>query len=318
MLTVSEEQIQNKLTPDSAIRVLEEAFRRDYQQTVQMPSRLQIEVSDGSVLLVMPCYDSALPGAGLKLVTVRNGAQLNKDRIQAIVFLVEHESGELCAVLSANYLTDVRTAAVSAIATKLLSRPEATTLGVFGTGRQALAHILVLRHIRAFRSVLVCGSHSSQSNEFALRLSAIHGIHAKPVDASTCVMQSDVLCTCTTSKVPLFDGSLVREGTHLNLVGAFQPDTREVDDQVINRALIVVDTYKGAFREAGDLLIPLRQGIITRGHIVADLHEIVSGKKPARRNDQEITVFKSVGCAFEDLVIAKFIYDDFQRENGAP
>jgi ornithine cyclodeaminase len=101
-------------------------------------------------------------------------------------------------------------------------------------------------------------------------------------------------------------------------VGAFQPDTREVDDQVINRALIVVDTYKGAFREAGDLLIPLRQGIITRGHIVADLHEIVSGKKPARRNGQEITVFKSVGCAFEDLVIAKFIYDDFQRGNGAP
>jgi ornithine cyclodeaminase/alanine dehydrogenase-like protein (mu-crystallin family) len=135
-----------------------------------------------------------------------------------------------------------------------------------------------------------------------------HSMKIEAVDAETCARESDVLCTCTTSGVPLFDGWWVRPGTHLNLVGAFQPETREVDDETVKRARVVVDTYDGALAEAGDLLIPLKNGAIHRDHVVADLHEIASGKKQGRTSHEDITLFKSVGCALEDLVTAQLIY----------
>jgi alanine dehydrogenase len=120
--------------------------------------------------------------------------------------------------------------------------------------------------------------------------------------------ESDVICTCTTATEPLFDGNWLRPGTHLNLVGAFQPETREVDDVTVKRARVVVDTYDGALAEAGDLLMPIKSGAIDRSHIMADLHEIASGKTPGRIHQDDITLFKSVGCALEDLVTALLVF----------
>ena len=117
-----------------------------------------------------------------------------------------------------------------------------------------------------------------------------------------------MICTCTTAAQPLFDGRGLRPGAHLNLVGAFQPHTREVDDETVCRARVVVDTYEGALAEAGDLLLPMASGVIARSHIVADLHEIASGKKKVRASPQDITLFKSVGCALEDLAAAQLAY----------
>ncbi len=208
----------------------------------------------------------------------------------------------------ANHLTNVRTAAVSAIATKSLARPDATVLGIFGTGQQAGIHLQVFSELFSLRTVLVCGSDLARSEEFAQRF-ATKELPVLPATASDCVEQSQIICTCTTSRQPLFEGSKVRPGTHLNLVGAFQPDAREVDAETIRRGRVVVDTYDGAFAEAGDLLIPLEDGIIERRHIVADLHEILSDKKRGRTDPEEITIFKSVGHAYEDLVAAKMIFD---------
>jgi ornithine cyclodeaminase len=132
-------------------------------------------------------------------------------------------------------------------------------------------------------------------------------IPIEAVDAFTCAAQSDVICTCTNAHTPLFDGNLLRPGTHLNLIGTFQPQAREVDSITIQRAQVVVETYEGALAEAGDLLIPISEGLITREHVRADLHELVSGKKTARRSREDITVFKSVGCALEDLVTAELL-----------
>ena len=126
-------------------------------------------------------------------------------------------------------------------------------------------------------------------------------------DPRTCAAESDVLCTCTSHSAPLFDGHDLRPGTHLNLVGAFRPQTREVDSYTIQRARVVVDTYGAALSEVGELLIPLQEGAITRSHVAADLHELVSGAKQGRRSPEEITVFKSVGCALEDLVAAELL-----------
>jgi ornithine cyclodeaminase/alanine dehydrogenase-like protein (mu-crystallin family) len=232
--------------------------------------------------------------------------------VSATYALLDAGSGKALALMEANYLTDLRTAATSAVASDLLAGSDAKSLGVFGSGRQAFAHLLVLRHVRGFERFLVCGSGRSDLAAFKNKLQAEHNIEIEVVNAETCVRESDVLCTCTTSSQPLFKGEWLRPGIHLNLVGAFQPTTREVDDETVKRARVVVDTYEGALAEAGDLLIPFKKGIVDGSHFVADLHEIASGKKPGRTSPVDITLFKSVGCALEDLVTAKLIFEKLQ------
>jgi ornithine cyclodeaminase/alanine dehydrogenase-like protein (mu-crystallin family) len=296
----SEDQVRKAANIDSVIAVIRAAFTRGFA-TVRMPVRTVLSL-DGAVLLIMPCYDSAIHAAGVKLVSV--SAQAG---VQATYELLDPATGICVARMEANYLTDLRTAATSAVATDLLARKDARTLGVFGCGRQAAAHIAVLPRVRDFQRFLVCGSGRSDITAFCAKMKKEHGLDIEPARAATVARESDVLCTCTTAHEPLFDGRLVREGTHLNLVGAFQPHTREIDDAAVRRSHVVVDTYEGALEEAGDLLIPLRSGAIGRFHIAADLHEIAAGKKSGRSSPDEITLFKSVGCALEDLVTAMVV-----------
>jgi len=293
----SEDQVRKAVSIDGVIAAIRSAFKRGFA-TVRMPVRTVLEL-DGAVLLIMPCYDSAVNAAGVKLVSVSA-----KAGVQAMYELLDPTTGSCVARIEANYMTDLRTAATSAVATDLLARKDAQTLGVFGCGRQAAAHFAVLPRVRAFRRFLVCGSGRSDMKTFCGTMKEEHGLQAEPTDAATVARESDVICTCTTAREALFDGRLLREGAHLNLVGAFQPETREVDDATVKRSRVVVDTYEGALAEAGDLLVPLRSGAIDPSHIAADLHEIASGKKQGRRSSSEITLFKSVGCALEDLVTA--------------
>ena len=301
MRLYSEDQVRSAVSVDDVIRAIRETFTRGLA-TVRMPVRTALEL-DGAVLLIMPCYDSALNAAGVKLVSVSARAG-----VHAVYELLDPATGIPMARMEADFLTDLRTAATSAVATDLLARKDAQTLGVFGSGRQAAAHFAVLPRVRPFQRFLVCGSSRSVLKTFCEKMKKDHGLEIEPADTKTVARESDVICTCTTAREPLFDGRCLRAGTHLNLVGAFQPETREVDDDTVKRARVVVDTYEGALQEAGDLLIPIKNAVIGRSHIVADLHEIASGNKPGRTRSDEITLFKSLGCALEDLVTAQLIY----------
>jgi len=301
MRLYSEEQIRDAINMDDVIRAIREAFARGFA-TLDMPVRTTLQM-DHAILLLMPCYDSVLPAAGVKLVSVSE-----KAGVCAVYELLDPQTGITLARMEAKYLTDVRTAAASAVATDLLARKDAQTLGIFGSGRQAIAHLAALPRVRNFKRFLVCNSGRSDLAAFCGKMKNDLGLNVEPANSETVARESDVICTCTTSPTPLFDGDWLRPGTHLNLVGAFQPDTREVDGIAVKRAYVIVDTYEGALQEAGDLLIPMKNGTIDRSHIAADLHEIVSGKKPARTNAESITLFKSLGCAVEDLVTADLIH----------
>lgn len=303
MLFFSDDQIRHAIEPGKVIRAIREAFARDSHATLRMPVRTQLELA-GGVLLLMPCFDSGLHAAGVKIVSVSP-----EEGVSATYALLDASSGKVLAVMEANYLTDVRTAATSAVATDLLARPDAKSLGVFGSGRQAVAHLTVLRQVRDFHRFLVCGSGRSDLKAFVVKMKMDYGIKVEVVNAETCARESDVLCTCTTSSQPLLNGEWLRPGAHLNLVGAFQPETREVDDETVRRARIVVDTYEAAMAEAGDLLIPFKKGIADASQVVADLHQLVSGKKIVRTSSDDITLFKSVGCALEDLVTARLLLE---------
>jgi len=302
---LTEAEVHRLLDPRTLVPAIEEAFRARYPSTV-MPVRTQMKLADG-IFLIMPCYDRAGRGLGMKLVKFNENPRLAEDRIQATYILLDVESGCAKLVIPANYLTDARTAATSAVATKFLAREDAKVLGVFGIGRQARAHLQILRHVRNFERALVTGRDPGRTRDFAQQMETELGMKIEPVYSRTCAAESDVLCTCTTAKSPLFDGNLLRKGTHINAVGSFQASTRELDDTTIRRSRIVVDTYDGALAEAGDLLIPLASGAIKRENLLADLNELLSGRKRVRTSPAEITIFKSVGNALEDLAAAELL-----------
>jgi ornithine cyclodeaminase/alanine dehydrogenase-like protein (mu-crystallin family) len=315
---LTEADVRRLLDPLQLCAALESAFRDRYP-SISLPQRTHAELAHG-IFLAMSCYDGAASTLGMKLVLVRDHAQphaahpdsasaaLTEGRVQATYLLLDPETAAPRLTVAANYFTDLRTAATSAVATKFLARPVASTLGIFGTGRLARTHLSVLPLVRDFQRVLICGRTPSRSVEFIQQVSPeLPGLTITAVDARTCAAQSDVLCTCTSHSAPLFDGHDLRPGTHLNLIGAFRPQTREVDTHTIQRSRVVVDAYGAALSEVGELFIPLQEGAISRDHVVADLHELVSGKKQGRRSPEEITLFKSVGCALEDLVAAELL-----------
>jgi ornithine cyclodeaminase/alanine dehydrogenase-like protein (mu-crystallin family) len=302
---LTEVEVHRLLDPRALIAAIEEAFRSRYPSTL-MPTRTQMKLADG-IFLIMPCHDRVGRGLGMKLVKFNEHPRMPDDRLQATYILVDAETGCAKLVIPANYLTDMRTAATSAVATRLLAREDARVLGVFGTGRQARAHLQVLRQVRNFERALVCGKDAARTRLFADHMEHELDMKVEAVYSRTCANESDVLCTCTTSKTPLFDGNMLRKGAHINAVGSFQPTTRELDDVTVRHARIVVDTYDGALAEAGDLLIPLKAGVIKRESLLADLHQLTLGKKPIRNSPQDITLFKSVGSALEDLVAAELL-----------
>lgn len=304
LLDLSEDQVRHVADINGVLEAIRAAFTRDFSGTLLMPVRSSLPLPDGGVLLIMPACDSALRLAGVKTVTVTKASGVN-----ASYELFDSITGAALARMEANWLTDLRTAATSSVATSLMAHRESHILGVFGTGRQAEAHIAVLPHVRRFTRVLVSGSAQADVQSFCRVMAERYKIQVDPADPERCVRQSDVVCTCTTSRIPVFDGRWLKPGMHVNAIGAFQPETREVDDETVRRSRVVVDTCEGALAEAGDLLIPLRNGTITRDHIVGELHQIASGERQGRTGPEDITLFKSVGCALEDLVIAQLIYD---------
>ena len=191
MQTFSDDQVRQLAKPQEIIHAIRTAFARDFRATLRMPVRTQIELA-GSILLLMPCFDEELHAAGVKIVSISAKAGVN-----ATYTLLDAGTGKALAVMEANYLTDQRTAATSAVATDFLARSDAQSLGVFGSGRQAIAHLTMLRHVRNFHRFFVCGSGRSDLEPFVTRMKTEHGIRIEAVDAETCARESEVLCTCT-------------------------------------------------------------------------------------------------------------------------
>jgi len=309
ILNLTESDVRSLLHPHDLIARIEDAFRHRFPRVAIAP-RQHLQVSGGT-LLIMSCLDPIRSALGMKLIMVRDHPPAGEDRVHATYLLLDPRTAEPSFSIAANHLTALRTAATSAVATKYLAREDSSALGIFGTGRLARFHLAVMPLVRNFKTILVCGREAEASARFASEMSAEFNGQIIPVDPTTLARESDVICTCTTSRSPLFDGRDLRPGTHLNLVGAFQPDAREADTRTICRARIFVDTYEGANAEAGDILIPIHEGAISPSQILGDLHELLSGGNQGgtqgRTAPEDITVFKSVGCALEDLAAAELL-----------
>ena len=311
---LTETDVRRLLDPLQLIPAIESAFR-DRFPNIQISERPLTQLSDG-IFFSMSCFDPATRALGIKLVVVRDRPHAGPEGgVHCTYLLLDPQSTQPQLVIAANYFTDLRTAATSAVATKYLARADTKTLGIFGTGRLARAHLQTLPLVHPFQRVLICGSSPQRSQEFVNGISkTFPQLAIESSDARTCAAESDVLCTCTSASTPLFDGRDLRPGTHLNLLGSFRPQVREVDSFTVQRSRVVIDTY-GAMPEMGDLLMAQQDGSIAHDHVVADLHDLVSGGKIGRRTRDDVTLFKSVGCALEDLVAAELLLETATKGN---
>ena len=299
-------ELTELLPMKAAIDALESVFASSDKP--EAPLRSRIEAGSGDLFL-MPAVGEQ--GTGVKLVTV---APANPGRglplIHALYALFAPETLEPLALFDGSALTAVRTAAVSGLATRYLSRPDPSTLVIFGAGVQAWAHLVAMHTERAIERTWVVSRTEDRARDLIAR-AAESGMAAELGEPEV-VAGADVICTCTTSDQPLFAGTLLETGVHVNAIGAYRPTDRELDTETMRRAKIVVETRQAALAEAGDLLIPIREGAITEADVVADLGEVVSGKQ-VRTGPEDITVFKSVGVAFEDLAVARAAYERMEQ-----
>ena len=315
MLILSESDLRALLSMSEVIEAVESGFRALAGDEATVPERLRLDVpAQEGVLLQMPAYlgslnspdDSAL---GTKIVSVfEQNAVRGLDAVQAVYLLLDSTTGVPLALMEGRFITAIRTAATSAVATSFMSGPGAKRLAVFGAGVQAESHIGAMLQVAEVKHAMIVSRTAAKARSLADRIRSLHGLSCELVSAEQAASTANLICTCTSSQTPLFDGGLLNEGTHINAVGAFTPSTRELDSETIRRARVIIDAESSAGREAGEILLPLSEGAIGKAHIIGALSDVVSGRVPGRESPSEITVFKSCGLAIEDLVTARLAY----------
>jgi ornithine cyclodeaminase/alanine dehydrogenase-like protein (mu-crystallin family) len=265
------------------------------------------------VLLAMPCAVAEPQALGAKIVSVfRGNAARGLPTVTSTYILSDYNTGQPLALMDGGYLTAIRTAAGSAVATRALAAPGARTLGVFGTGVQARFHVETIRRVRALEQVLVCGTTREKSEAFARQVTDTAGLSAhaaSPEDVSA----ADIMAACTTSPTPVVIADRVRDGVHVNAVGAFTPTTRELPSALMARGRVYVDTRAGACSEAGDLLLAVADGAFALESVAGEVGEVLSGTVRGRASPDEVTVYKSVGAAFLDAATARLAFEEAGR-----
>jgi len=309
-LVLGEERVRELLGMAELLPVMERALAALSRGEVVQPVRTVLPVAEHQGFLgLMPAYVARGTGAeraaggalGAKLVTFYPGNR-GAPTHHAVVLLFRPETGEPLAIMDGRLITEMRTAAVSAIATRLLARPDAGVLGILGAGVQARSHLEALRLVRAFHDVRVWSPRSARA--FAAEL----GVRAVG-SAEEAVRGADVVVTATTATTPVLRGAWLSPGAHVNAVGAVRPEWRELDDDLLGAARIFVESREAATVEAGD--------VIAARAPVTEVGEVLAGRRPGRATPEEITLFKSVGVAVEDVATAELVYRKASREGAA-
>lgn len=301
------DSIADRLDYTTLIEALREGFRGGFASPVRQAYETQ-SADDSKLFLLKPAWDD--DNTVIKLLTVNaSNPEQGRPFIQGVIVMFDKETGAPVGVMDAIEITNRRTAAASAVAADYLARKDASVLTVIGTG--ALAPHMAHAHaaVRPIERVNVVARSAGKAAALVEKLNSanpkLNAHVAANVDEATA--EADIVSTVTSSPTPVINGEAITAGTHIDLVGAFRPDTRESDDATVAKSRVYVDTKEAALAEAGDILIPIEHGVITAEDVQGDLADLCRGQIDGRRNDDEITLFKSVGTALEDLVAAKLV-----------
>jgi ornithine cyclodeaminase len=310
MRVITQAEVPGLLSVASCIKVMEQTFRALADSQVEQPLRTGLPVREHGLFLAMPAALHGTGAFGLKAIAVLPEYEGTEwESHQGVVVLFGPGPQALVAVIEASSLTAIRTAAVSGLATRLLARVDAGDLAMIGTGVEARTHLEAMAAVRPLRRIRVWSRSPQRCEEYA---AWARGIVSVPVEvapsAETAVRSADLVCLVTSAATPVVRGEWLSPGTHVNAVGAHRPDSRETDSDTVARARVFVDSRVAALAEAGDLMIPIEEGRITAGHIVGELGDLVTGRMPGRQSDAEITLFKSLGLAVEDIAAAHAVW----------
>ncbi len=306
---LSAEDVRKYLPMPDAIDAMRDAFAQISAKQADIPLRTNIDLpNQNASALFMPGY---LPGSdtlGIKIVTLfGDNPERNLPLIHALMVLMDGKTGEPLAVLDGEQLTAIRTGAASGLATDLLARQEAKILTIFGAGPQGRTQLEAVATVRRLRQVYIVDKNRARAGQWAEELKRIYPFPITCSEAGHAVQEADIICTATTSPTPVFFPSDVQPGTHINAIGAYKPDKREIPGEVMAESLLIVDERRSCLAEAGDLAMAIHEGYIDEKHIAAELGEIITGVRAGRTDDQQITLFKSVGNAAQDLAASAII-----------
>ncbi|MEK4936053.1 ornithine cyclodeaminase [Bacillus pseudomycoides] len=318
MIHITEEMVKDIYKMKDCLQDVEKAFQYYMNNEITTPVRLNIQHSqEDANSLYMPSYVAPIEFTSTKIVSIfPKNTQKGKKALQSLIVLTETNTGEHVATIEASYLTTLRTGAMSGIATKHFARQDSSVCVVIGCGAQALGQIQAVMEVRSLTRILLVNRTIQKAFEFKNHLLSLYPNWNGTIEiiesADDAVMEADIIICSTTSTTPVFDGKYLKPGTHINGIGSYQPHMQELDFTTLQRSdKIIVDTLEGVQHEAGDFLIASEKNEWDFSNVYSELGDIILGHKQGRTNSDEITLFKSVGVAFLDTVVASSIYQKY-------
>lgn len=318
VLILNHDEVVSLLPMAECVGVMEEALSALARGEFSQPLRTIFKPSNvKGVLAMMPAFHAAdTPMFGLKAICVFPGnAAIGKDAHQGGVLLFNGETGELMAIANASAITSIRTAAVSAVATRSLAGADASELAIIGAGVQARSHLEAIACVRSIKRARIAASRFDRARQFVQEMQASFTFPIEAVETpEAAVRDADLIVTATTAREPVIKREWISPGAHINAIGTYSPAAREVDTATMSAAALFVDRRESALNEAGDYLIAAREGAFGPEHIRAELGEVLIGVHPGRTSPEEITIFKSLGLAIEDLAAVAYVYEKAQLQ----
>jgi len=307
------EDVRQVVTMAQAIASVKEAYIQLSTGKAILPLRTQVPVeSQEGITIFMPAYLPVSDALGAKVVSVfpRNVKE-NIPTIHALVVMVNPETGQPEAVMDGTYLTALRTGAASGVASELMARTKASVAAIMGAGIQGRTQLEAVCTVRAIKKVWVYDCVPEAASAYAKEMKEFGSPIPKDIflaeSPNQAVREADIICTATTSSQPVFDDGDLKPGVHINGIGSYTPEMQEIPSQTVVRSKVVCDSRSASLAEAGDLIIPLKEGLINEEHIHGEIGEVAAGKIPAREFEDEITFFKSVGLAVQDVAVGELI-----------
>ncbi|NHJ40204.1 MAG: hypothetical protein FK731_09250 [Asgard group archaeon] len=313
----SAKDVKKALSMRKAIEIMKEAFIQISNNQAIIPSRIHLSIPEyNGDSLIMPIYMPSSKRIGLKLITIfDDNISKNLPLIHALVLIFNSTNGQPLAIMDGSYLTALRTGAGSGLATDILARKNSKVVAIFGAGIQGRTQLEAVYSVRTIEKTIIFDTNIDKANIFAKEMSDNLATDIEIGKSANELQEADIICTATNAQTPVFSDENLKLGVHINAIGSYKPHIREIPTETMYRARIFVDHKDSCLSEAGDIIIPIKEGKINENSIIAELGELILEKKSGRKSDKEITVFKSVGNAIQDLVTANQILIEANKQN---
>lgn len=305
-----------------AIESAKEALKSYSNKNADIPLRTSLDIlKNKGKTLFMPGYVKENDSLGIKLVSIYpENLNYNLPSITSTMLLINEKTGELCSILDGTYLTQLRTGAVAGAATDILSKKDSKIFALIGCGEQAECQLEAILNIRNIKIVKIFDISKEKREIFVEKMKILFSkkyfVEIESVNSSEeAIKDADIITLVTTSKIPVFDGKYIKNGAHINGMGSYTPEMQEIDEYILKKSKVYVDTKNGVFHESGDLIIPISKNLYSFNEVMGELGEVILSKITGREKMEEITLFKSVGSSVLDIVVAKNIYEKCIKNN---